>query len=184
VDTNADMGGLRELALEKQLRAAKWQALRKADQTEISPDQVVIAPEERQVLLQQLYTNAVAKGLITPSSNIVAQIKPPKRVAVAKPAVIQRGATQLIARTNAPAAAAAPAVAQASPAVAGSIEEALLASLPVSDDDFQALAASRAKAVREYVLQGGKVEGERVFLTEAQTGGIRKDGARVYLQLQ
>jgi methionine salvage enolase-phosphatase E1 len=60
----------------------------------------------------------------------------------------------------------------------------LLAAIPITDNDFETLAEDRAKAVRAYILQSGKVEASRLFLTENQTGGVRSDGSRVYLQFQ
>jgi hypothetical protein len=60
----------------------------------------------------------------------------------------------------------------------------LLATIPVTDGDFEALASDRAKAVRAYILQTGKVEATRLFLAENQTGGVRPDGSRVYLQFR
>ena len=60
----------------------------------------------------------------------------------------------------------------------------LLIAIPVSDGDFEVLASDRAKAVRAYILQTGKVEAARLFLTENQTGGLRSDGSRVYLQFR
>jgi methionine salvage enolase-phosphatase E1 len=63
-------------------------------------------------------------------------------------------------------------------------EVVLLASIPVSDNDFETLASDRAKAVRAYILASGKVEATRLFLMENQTGGVRSDGNRVYLQLR
>ena len=64
------------------------------------------------------------------------------------------------------------------------MEVLLLAAIPISDSDLEALAAERAKAVRAYILQSGKVEATRLFLTENQTGGVRADGSRAYLQFQ
>jgi hypothetical protein len=60
----------------------------------------------------------------------------------------------------------------------------LLNSVSIADQDFQGLAAERAKAVREYIFQTGKVESERLFLTEAKPGSLKTEGSRVYLQLQ
>src|SRR5262249_16624967 len=106
-----------------------------------------------------------------------------KKAAAPPPSSIERGATQLISKGTI-----LPSVPQAgasgSTAITDSVESALLRSISLADDDFQTLASNRAKAVREYVLQSGKVEGERVFLTEAKTGSLKTDGARVYLQLQ
>jgi hypothetical protein len=186
VDTNADIGGLRTLYLEKQLRAQKWQALRKVDREATTPDQVAVTPEERPDLLKKLYADALSKGLILVSSNATAGGNPAKPAS--QPAVFQktveRGATQLMAKKPAPIAA--PQSVDGSPATgtADPTELALLNSISVADDDFQALAAKRAKAVREYILQSGKVEAERLFLTEDKTASLKTDGPRVYLQLQ
>jgi hypothetical protein len=74
---------------------------------------------------------------------------------------------------------------QAKPAAPiGPMAALLLAAIPVTDDDFEALASERAKAVRAYILQTGKVEAARLFLTENQTGGVHSDGSRVYLQFR
>ncbi len=62
-------------------------------------------------------------------------------------------------------------------------ETLLIAIIPISDSEFEALAANRAKAVRDYILLGGKVDADRLLLTHNQTGGVRQEGARVYLQL-
>ena len=62
-------------------------------------------------------------------------------------------------------------------------ETLLIAIIPISNSDFEALAAERAKAVRDYILLGGKVDADRLFLTRNQTGNVRQDGARAYLQL-
>ena len=63
-------------------------------------------------------------------------------------------------------------------------ETLLLATIPVTDGDFEALASDRAKAVRAYILQTGKVEAARLFLAENQSGGVNSDGSRVYLQFR
>jgi hypothetical protein len=60
----------------------------------------------------------------------------------------------------------------------------LAAIIPVSDSDLATLAADRAKAVRAYILQTGKVEATRIFLVENQTTGVRSDGNRAYLQFR
>jgi hypothetical protein len=183
VDTNADMAGLRALSLEKQLRARKWQALRKADQEGTTPEQITLTPEERPGLLQKLYADYLEKGLILTSSNTPLIATPAARPAVAKKTA-ERGASQLMDRGPAPAATAQPAMAAAPDAATDPMELALLNSISVTDDDFQGLASGRGKAVREYLLQSGKVEGERLFLTEAKAGSLKTEGPRVYLQLQ
>jgi hypothetical protein len=182
VDTNADTGGLRAVVLEKELRAQKWQALRKTDREATTPDQIIASAEERPELVKKLYADALSKGLILSSSNAVPGSAPVSQPAVFKKTV-ERGASQLMAKESMPTVAP-PVAAQASSAVADPMELALLNSIKVGEDDFQTLASQRAKAIREYILQSGKVEPERVFLTESKTAGLKTDGARVYLQLQ
>jgi len=69
-------------------------------------------------------------------------------------------------------------------APADPMEALLLASIPVTDNDLEALASDRAKAVRAYILQPGKVEAARRFLAENQSGGVKANGNRVYLQFR
>ncbi len=64
------------------------------------------------------------------------------------------------------------------------MEKALLNSISITDSDFETLATDRAKAVRAYILQSGKVEANRLFLAEIQPGNVKAQGSRVYLQLQ
>ena len=191
VDTNADAGGLRALILEKQLRAEKWQAMRKADRASTLPDQIVVSAEERPELVQKLYADDLAKGLIVNSSNAPSDMAVIKHATKAptnfKPVTTERGATLLMNRGPVAGAAAPPVATGTSPtpAVTEPMELALLNSISLADDDFQALASQRSKAVREYILQGGKVEDQRIFLTEEKTGSsLKTDGPRVYLQLQ
>ena len=64
------------------------------------------------------------------------------------------------------------------------MEAVLLSTIPISDSGLESLATERAKAVRAYLLQTGKVEDTRLFLNANQTGGERSDGSRAYLQFQ
>jgi len=64
------------------------------------------------------------------------------------------------------------------------MEAVLLAITPVSQDDLETLAASRAKAVQGYILQTGKVEASRLFIKAGATEAVRSDGSRVYLQFR
>jgi hypothetical protein len=181
VDKNADIGGLRTLFLEKQLRAQKWQAMRKADRDVTTAEQITITPEERVSVVQKLYADFLAKGLILTNTAAGAApvVLPPSR----RSAPAERGASQLMARDSSPATPQA-AVAGTTSTVTDSFELALLNSISVADQDFEGLASDRAKAVRAYILEGGKVEAERLFLTEAKAGSLKTEGPRVYLQLQ
>jgi len=182
VDTNADITALRARFLDKQLRAQKWQALRKSDREAITPEQVTIAPEERADLVQKLYADYLTKGLIVTNAGTPVPPSPVQQPAFRK--TVERGATQLMARDTTPAATSQSSSATSSATATDPYELALLNSVSIADQEFQGLAAERAKAVREYIFQSGKVEGERLFLTEAKPGSLKTEGPRVYLQLQ
>jgi hypothetical protein len=190
VDPVADRDGLRRVSLEEQLHTKKWLSLRKSQRAVTTPDQVILTPEERTHWIKKLYGEALADGKITPAliaadTNLaaIAALIPPGAPELVK------GATLLM--KGPPAAAQSPALAVTagtSPSKlappADPMEVLLLAATPVTDNDFETLAADRARAVRAYILQSGKVVAPRLFLTENQTGGVRSDGSRVYLQFQ
>ena len=64
------------------------------------------------------------------------------------------------------------------------MEALLLATFPVSNADFETLAANRAQAVQTYLLQTGKVDAGRLFLKAGGAEILRPDGSRAYLQFQ
>jgi hypothetical protein len=190
IDPVADRDGLQRVFLEKQIRLKKWQSLRKSQQATITPDQVTLTPAQREGLVKKLYQEAWDNKQITPAmlaantniADAVAQLR-------SKKPKLDKGATILVQGVPAPTAPAAGSTASSSsalklPPVADPMEVVLLASIPITDNDFEALASDRAKAVRAYILGTGKVEETRLFLAENQTGGVRSEGSRVYLQFQ
>jgi hypothetical protein len=190
IDPVADRDGLQRVFLEKQIQLRKWQSLRKSQQATVTPDQVTLTPGEREDWVKKLYKEAWANHQITPAmltantnlAGAVAQLR-------SKSPKVEKGATMLAKREPPPAKSASSTVAGTSsllrlPPVVDPTEVVLLASIPVTENDFETLASDRAKAVRAYVLASGKVEATRLFLTENQTGGVRSDGNRVYLQFR
>lgn len=193
VEPAADRDGLRRAALEKRLRTAKWMSLRKAQRESSSPDQITLTPEERLSWLKEVYAEAMAKGEITTNTAALAgsgtnTLNPAEILAELRPSTPERGATMLLQHTSSGAAAAKSAVAiapaAARPSPSSSAEQLLADSIPVSDDDFRTLADARAKAVRAYLIQQGKVEPERIFLTENQTGSVKTQGSRALMQFR
>jgi Domain of Unknown Function (DUF748) len=190
VDPVADKDGLRRVFLEKQLRTMKWLSLRKSQRATTPPDQITLSPAERADLVKKLYDKAWADGKITPAmlaanSNLAAlatQIQPqaPK---IEKDATILVKGLQPSGQPSSSTAATAPLPSKLAPP-ANPMEALLLATIPVTDSDLEALADDRAKAVRAYLLATGKVGATRLFLAEIQTGGVRSDGSRVYLQFR
>jgi len=189
VDSVADHDGLQRVFLDKQLHTRKWLSLRKSQQATLTPEQVTLTPSERADWVKKLYNEAWAKGQITPAllaanTNLVAAVAQIK----SQTARIQKDATILmkgLPASSQPTSGAAAAPSELKlPPITDPMEVLLLASIPVTDNDFETLASERAKAVRAYLLASGKVEASRLFLAENQTGGVRSDGSRAYLQFR
>src|SRR5208282_4497229 len=189
VDAEADRDGLRRVNLDKQIRTREWASLRKSERAATTPDQLVLTPEQHAAWVKKLYGEAVGKGVINPAF-IAANTNLAAVAAQIKPAAVEteKGATFLMkgmpstAPQSAKTATASSHVQATRPSDPKEIL--LLASIPVTDNDFAALAADRAKTVRTYILATGKVEAGRLFLTENKTGGVRSDGSRAYLQFR
>ena len=187
IDSDGDREGLQRAALDRDIRTRIWMKLRKAEQATNSVDQLVLTPDERAHYVKKIYAEAEAAGKITPAliaanTNLAAyaaQILPHKAIA-------KKGATQLmqsekraVKNQSAETGYQTKLVPPPDPMEAG-----LLATFPVSQNDLEALAASRAKAVQAYILQTGKVEASRLFLKAGAAEGVRSDGSRVYLQFR
>ncbi len=148
-----------------------------------------MTPEQHAAWVKKLYSEAVGKGVINAAfiaanTNLIAIAAQIKSSSVE----MEKGATILM--NGLPAAAprsagAATTTHQPKPvAPADPMEVLLLASLPVTDNDFTVLAFDRARTVRDYLLSTGKVEAGRLFLKENQPGGARADGSRAFLQFR
>jgi hypothetical protein len=184
IDPRGDREGLQRAALDKQIRTLVWMKLRKSEQSTTSVDRIILSPDDRARWVKKLYGEAVAAGKITPQliatdTNLAAYAAQvlPRRLAE------EKGATELmtVARNRI----ATNTIYQTKLVPPpGPMEAVLLATFPVGASDLETLAADRAKAVRAYILATGKVEAARLFLTENQTGGVRRDGSRAYLQFR
>ncbi len=191
VATDSDRLGLRQVALDKQLRTEKWQSLWKSERATTTPEQMVLDPDERIKFLKRLYGEVLSKGPIQTETNLIATTNPP---AASVPITKQpsrpeqlKGATMLMQRpkiaattlsTNAPGSIFQPSTPE------NEIEQTLLNRISIGDSELEALATERAKTVRAYVLQTGKVEPERIFLTESQPGAVKTNGSKAFLQLK
>lgn len=187
VDPEGDREGLQRAALDRQLRTRQWNKLSQSESATNSVEQLTLTPAERASGLAELLDQAVAAKIITPEfiaahTNLAAYAAE----VLAPPPEAKKGGEMLIFRP--PAAGAAP----ESGSISGSklvpppdpVEAVLLATIPVSDAELATLAAGRARAVQTYLLQTGKVEAGRVFLTARGAGDVRRDGSRTYLQFR
>jgi hypothetical protein len=180
---------LRRANLEKQIRTRQWTSLGKSERVTTTPGPLTLTPEQHTAWVEKLYSEAVGKDVINAAfiaanTNLIAiAAQIPSRSGKT-----EKGATLLMKRSpvTAPKPSNTAAVShQTKPAASTDPMEALLlASIPVTDNDLEALASDRAKAVRAYILQTGKIEAARLFLAENQTGGVKTNGSRVYLQFR
>ncbi len=188
IDPEADREGLRHANLDKQIRTREWASLRKSERATTTPDQITLTPKEHAAWVKKLYGEALDKGVInaafiaahTNLAALAAQIP-------SRSGGFEKGATILVKGSPTTVPKPSKTIGVSQPKLAAPtdpMEALLLATIPVTDGDFETLASDRAKAVRAYILQTGKVEAARLFLTENQTGGVRSDGSRAYLQFR
>jgi hypothetical protein len=190
VDPDGDREGLQRAALDREIRARLWQKLNQNERATNAVEQLALTPEIRARGLKQIYDAAVASGKInaefiaahTNLAAFAASILPKP----ARPAAAAKGATLLVNPSTAapkPEAAGANYPSRLTPPP-DATEAVLLATVSVTDEDLETLAAARAARVRDYLVETGKVEASRVFLKSGQTESFRKDGSRAWLQLQ
>ena len=185
VDPDGDREGLQRAALDREIREKIWATLHKSERATNSVDQIVLAPDERKHWIGKFYDKAIADGKITPQL-IAANTNLAAYAASVLPKAVDKGATKLMkpGQTAKEQAAAKAAYQTKLVPPPDPMEAILLTTFAINDGDLETLAASRAKAVRAYLLQSGKVEAVRLFLVENQATGLRNDGSRVYLQFR
>jgi hypothetical protein len=186
IEPGADRDGLRRVALDKKLRTLKWTSLSKTERAATPAEKLELTSEERPRWLRRQYADSLAKGEITPGSTKTNETATAAAILPERSEPLH-GATYLMEAAKATALP--PVPKSAGPgksrraAVADAMEQALLDNITIADSDFQGLAVERAKAVRQYVLDSGKVEAERIFLSERQ-GPVKTDGSKAFLQLR
>ena len=181
IDPEGDREGLQRRALDQEIRTRKWMKLRKSERATNSVAQLVISPGDRTHYINKLCAEAFAAHKITPelvaaNTNLAAYIAE----AAAQNRWIKKGAASLMKHGSE---ATPKPVTKLSPQP-DPLEALLLVTFPVSTDDLQTLAASRARAVQTYLLQTGKVDAGRIFLTASGNENLRRDGSRAYLQFR
>ena len=182
VDANGDREGLQRAALDHEIRTRLWQKFRKANQATNSVDAIVLTPEVRAKWVKRIYAEAVAAGKVTPqllavNSNLVAyaaQVLP-------RNSAFEKGATKLKRGGGTPKSATEAGYQTKLVPLPDPTEAVLLMTFPVSDGDLETLAASRAKAVQNYLLASGKVTAGRLFLKQSE---LRRGGSKVILSFR
>lgn len=192
VDPTADRDALRREKLRKEFRTRKWTSLRKSMRSRLTPDTVELTPDEYNSYLKQAYTAAFSPeavaarlqkaGLEAPpaasskGTRSPSVISSPRGAAAAgrSPSDVVKGATALLSASRP----------RAPKLPRQDMEGQLLEIIEITESDFARLASERAKKVKEYILQTGKVEPERVFLAEKAESVAGGKGSRVYLHLR
>jgi hypothetical protein len=187
IDPEGDREGLQRAALDRQIRTRKWMKLRKSEQATNSVEQLILSPADRSHYIEKFCAEAFAARKITPAmiaanTNLAAYAAEARERAPS----VKKGAARLINHRPPPSAQAESARRPVTKLVPppDPMEALLMATFPVSDADFQNLAASRAQSVQTYLLQTGKVQASRIFLTASGAEHLRRDGSRAYLQLR
>jgi hypothetical protein len=198
VNPELDGWALRRAKLEAQLRTARWNSLRASARENLKPEAIVLAPEVRQDLVQAAYrdlvkTNPQLAVVTVPAGVQAAEARPGAGAAVRPSTDVTKGASQLLQRDaavpSAPEQTQSPAPPGAATAAGGAptfeqMENSLIAALPVSDADYAALAAARAQAVQQQLVQTLQVAPDRITLGQTEAGTYGTNGSRVVLQLE
>ncbi len=174
IDPEGDLEGLQRLALDQEIRSRIWTKLRKSERAALPVAQVVVSAEDRARYISAMCSEAYKTHKITPEfiaahTNLAAYVA---QAATLIPS-IKKGASLLLKHrpaTGHEESVARPVTKLIPPPEP--VEALLLATFPVSDSDLETLAASRAKAVQAYLLQVGKVDAGRIFLTSSSAEKI------------
>jgi len=189
IDHDGDRDGLERVALDQEIRTRLWKKLRRSDQAKTSAEQIVLAPADRKHYIQKMLAEAYKAGKITPeliaaNTNLAAYAA---QAANLRPSSKRKTGGQMLmmhasAASAQPGTAGLPATKLVPPPAPD--EALLLATIPVSNNDLAALAAARAQAVQDYLLQAGKVDAARIFLTASGAENLRQGGSRAYLEFR
>ena len=165
---------VRRQKLRNDLRRNKWAGLRRSEQAQTSPEQISLADEEYQAYVQTAY-RAMIQTNPAPDKAETGDLKAKQSERTTAPASDPelKGAAGLMKRPV------------STPDVpATDMEQALLATIPLTNDDLNQLAQERARRTQEKILASGKIEATRISLKASDAGDSSKPAARVYFHLE
>ena len=187
VEPDADREGLQRAAIDREIKQRVWSKLAKSVQAQTNVDDIVVIASKRPRWIEKFYNEAVAKKVITPemlaaNTNLAAfasDFAPKKTPA--------KGAGQLISPMVAVAdkKSLAPKIYHSKLIPPPTPNEAMLmATMPVKPEDLEALAADRAKAVQDYLINECKVDAFRIFLKQSDAGSVRGEGSKAFIEFR
>ncbi|MEY4386458.1 MAG: hypothetical protein RLY20_1741, partial [Verrucomicrobiota bacterium] len=192
VHPELDGEALRRAKVDRQLRLTEWNSLRAGTRTNTTPEQLVIPPDDYATLLNRAYRDA---SRTNPQLAVLAQaatnVTP---TTAASPAVrlrneLGKGAARLLRDSSGTVSASAVPSAGSKSSVSGVLTDeqkmqALMTTVSLTDTDYAALAAKRAKNIRGMLVDELKVNAERVMVSEQGVNAYATNGNRVTLQLR
>jgi len=177
-DPVADLDALRKQKLEAKFRSQKWAVLPKFERARLKPEQVTLSPAEYQVLLKSEYAVIQSRAGKSGQSQarkteISTRRAPVPQKPIPKTSPSEKGATALlntpITETLTP---------------TSELEQTVLETIKVTDDELKRLAATRSQQVQQKILESGKIEASRVSLANPAEGSSTNHMSRVYFHLQ
>ena len=197
-DGPADTYALQRLKLADQVRRTIWEERHAIDPNIAPPDQLQVTPEENLAMITKLYDAKFPPGTefgapLPEKPAVTAAPEPPE-----KKNVLQRLIATLTGRDGAATNdrdtelnelkenyESAKEVADGTGLPLEEMVGRLAEAVEVTDNDLQALAADRAKCVRDYLLNEGKIAADRLFLAQGTVKQTAESkGPRVFLSLQ
>lgn len=186
VDAEADRDGLRRAAIDRMIKQRVWQRMSKSEQARTNLEDIIVIPSKRPRWLEKFYNEAVEKKLITAellaaNTNLasLASALAPRRDSLKGAEQLAHAAALEKEKSKAGASYHSKLVPPPSPT-----EAILMTTIPVSNDDLRSLADARARVVQDYFLNQCKLDPFRLFLKESDSGSLRKEGCRAFIEFR
>lgn len=195
-DTTADTYALKRSMLAELVRGQIWEESHAADPNIAPPDRLEISPEENAAMVKKLFDSK-----FPPGTQFGTPLPPPPAVEPPPPSpppgLLARIVNALTSRRERDEAAARKRAEDLAAQHAKDVEQAAAAGLPlevmtgrlaesiqVGANDLGALATERARRVRAYLIDTGRIAPERLFLAQGAGQKEHATGPRVLLSLQ
>jgi len=195
-DTAADTYALKRSMLAELVRGQIWEERHAADPNIAPPDKLEISPEENAAMVKKLFDSK-----FPPGTQFGTPLPPPPAVEPPPPGpppgLLERIVNALTSRRERDEAAARKRAEDLASQHAKDVEQAAAAGLPlevmtgrlaesiqVGANDLGALATERARRVRDYLIDTGRIAPERLFLAQGAGHKEHGTGPRVFLSLQ
>jgi hypothetical protein len=192
-DGPADTHALKRQKLDDTVRRAAWEAKHAVDPNIPPPEQLVITAEENAAMIKKLFDEKFPPGTEfgapLAKAPVAAAPPPPKPKKRFFGKVVDVVTLKSLRGESAKPAVAAQAPVPAADVVAAgpTLDEMtgrLVETMVVGDNDLRALAQARAQQVRDYFINVGKIDPERLFLAKEKADFAAGKGPRVFLSLQ